>query len=114
MREDGKVSYADITTTLDAARARADRLKAALEGRSVHSEVLNYCRAELLDENYSVKESWSPPGSNWFYKYSASALVRLEGLGNQRSQTRLISRTSYQLGYVRSRIGTNSRSSGPM
>jgi len=38
--------------TLDAARARAGRLKAALERRNVHAEVLNYCRAELLDENY--------------------------------------------------------------
>jgi len=38
--------------TLDAARARAGRLKAALESRNVHAEVLNYCRVELLDENY--------------------------------------------------------------
>ena len=36
----------------DAARSRAGRLKAALESRAVHTEVLNYCRAELLDENY--------------------------------------------------------------
>jgi hypothetical protein len=52
VREDGKVGYADKATTLDAARARAGRLKAALESRVVHAEVLNYCRAELLDENY--------------------------------------------------------------
>ncbi|WP_241517042.1 TIGR02391 family protein [Roseateles puraquae] len=39
-------------TTLDAARSRACRLKSALESRKVHAEVLNYCRAELLDENY--------------------------------------------------------------
>lgn len=52
VREDGKVGYADKATTLDAARARAGRLKAALESRAVHAEVLNYCRAELLDENY--------------------------------------------------------------
>jgi len=52
VREDGKVGYADKATTLDAARARAGRLKAALESRAVHEEVLNYCRAELLDENY--------------------------------------------------------------
>ena len=69
MREDGKVSYADITTTLDAARARADRLKAALEGRSVHSEVLNYCRAELLDENYFRKRIVVSP---WFYTGSTN------------------------------------------
>lgn len=52
VREDGKVTHADKATTLDAARARAGRLKAALESRNVHAEVLNYCRAELLDENY--------------------------------------------------------------
>ncbi|WP_420466848.1 TIGR02391 family protein [Panacagrimonas sp.] len=52
VREDGKVGHADKATTLDAARARAGRLKAALESRAVHAEVLNYCREELLDENY--------------------------------------------------------------
>lgn len=52
VREDGKVGRADKATTLDAARARAGRLKAALESRAVHVEVLNYCRVELLDENY--------------------------------------------------------------
>lgn len=52
VRADGKVAHADKATTLDAARARAGRLKAALESRNVHDEVLNYCRAELLDENY--------------------------------------------------------------
>ncbi|HEK3745030.1 TPA: TIGR02391 family protein [Pseudomonas aeruginosa] len=52
VRDDGQVGYADKATTLDAARARAGRLKAALESRVVHAEVLNYCRAELLDENY--------------------------------------------------------------
>ncbi|HBN9817931.1 TPA: TIGR02391 family protein [Pseudomonas aeruginosa] len=52
VREDGKVVHADKATTLDEARARAGRLKAALESRVVHAEVLNYCRAELMDENY--------------------------------------------------------------
>lgn len=52
VREDGRVGNADKATTLSAARARAGRLKAALESRNVHAEVLNYCRAELLDENY--------------------------------------------------------------
>lgn len=52
VRDDGKVGHTDKAMTLDAARARAGRLKAALESRVVHAEVLNYCRAELLDENY--------------------------------------------------------------
>lgn len=52
VREDGKAGYADKANTLDEARARAGRLKAALESRAVHVKVLNYCRAELMDENY--------------------------------------------------------------
>lgn len=61
VREDGKVGHADKATTLDAARARAGRLKAALESRAVHDEVLNFCRAELLDENY-FHAVCHPPG----------------------------------------------------
>lgn len=52
VRDDGKVGNTDRTVTLDAARARVGRLKAALESRNVHESVMNYCRAELLDENY--------------------------------------------------------------
>ncbi len=52
VREDGKVAHVNKATTLDAARARSGRLKAALQSRFVHAEVLNYCRAELLNENY--------------------------------------------------------------
>lgn len=51
VREDGKVGHTDRAATLDAARARAGRLKKALEDRAVHEEVLKYCRSELLDEN---------------------------------------------------------------
>ncbi|HBN8564145.1 TIGR02391 family protein [Pseudomonas aeruginosa] len=52
VRDDGKVAHSAKATTLDAARARAGRLKAALESRAVHPEVLTYCRAELMDDNY--------------------------------------------------------------
>ena len=51
VRDDGQVGRTDRAATLDAARARAGRLKAALETRSVHEEVFKYCRSELLDEN---------------------------------------------------------------
>ena len=50
--EDGKVVRASKATTLADARARAGRLRAALESRNVHAEVLKYCRAELIEENY--------------------------------------------------------------
>ena len=52
VREDGKVVKSRKETTLAGARARASRLQAALESRKVHPEVLKYCRAELLEENY--------------------------------------------------------------
>ncbi|MFJ4374823.1 TIGR02391 family protein [Pseudomonas japonica] len=52
IREDGKVGSTDKAATLDAARARVGRLKAALESRNVHESVMTYCKAELLNENY--------------------------------------------------------------
>jgi uncharacterized protein (TIGR02391 family) len=52
VREDGRVVRASKETTISGARARAGRMKAALESRNVHAEVLNYCRAELIEENY--------------------------------------------------------------
>ena len=52
VREDGKVARSSKESTLAGARARAGRMKAALEDRNVHSEVFKYCRAELIEENY--------------------------------------------------------------
>jgi len=50
--EDGKVVRSQKETTLKGARARAGALRATLEDRGAHVEVFNYCRAELLEENY--------------------------------------------------------------
>ncbi|MEL4401013.1 TIGR02391 family protein [Shewanella algae] len=52
VREDGKVARTTKETTLRGARERAGALRAKLEDRGAHAEVFNYCRAELLDENY--------------------------------------------------------------
>ena len=52
VREDGKLARTTKETTIAGARARAGRLKVALEDRRVHAEVLKYCRAELVQENY--------------------------------------------------------------
>ena len=52
VREDGKVTRTPVETTLKGARARAGALRAALEDRGAHPEILKYCRAELVDENY--------------------------------------------------------------
>ncbi len=52
VRSDGLVGHTTTATTLDEARDRASRLEAALTARSVHPDVLSFCRAELLQENY--------------------------------------------------------------
>jgi uncharacterized protein (TIGR02391 family) len=52
VREDGKVIRTPKETTLKGARERAGALRAKLEDRNAHQEVFNYCRAELLDQNY--------------------------------------------------------------
>jgi len=50
--EDGKVIHTKKETTLKGARAKAGALRSSLEDRGAHAEVFNYCRAELLEENY--------------------------------------------------------------
>lgn len=50
--EDGQFRKADAARTIDQALERANRLHAALIQRSVHADVLKFCKAELLEENY--------------------------------------------------------------
>jgi uncharacterized protein (TIGR02391 family) len=50
-RQDGRFVRVEQATTLSEAEQRASRLRAALSERGVHTEVLYYCRAELLDGN---------------------------------------------------------------
>jgi uncharacterized protein (TIGR02391 family) len=52
VREDGQVAHSTRESTVEGARARAGRLRSLLESRSIHTEVLRYCKAELLEENY--------------------------------------------------------------
>lgn len=52
VREDGKVARTDTAQTLTEALQRANKLAAALSARGVHEDVLQFCRAELLQENY--------------------------------------------------------------
>jgi uncharacterized protein (TIGR02391 family) len=72
--EDGKVRWDRQAKNLDEALARASRLHAALVQRSVHQDVLEFCRAELLQENYfhAVFEAT---------KSIASKIRKLSGLG---------------------------------
>lgn len=50
--EDGKVRWSTQARNIQEALERASRLHAALVTRQVHEDVLQYCRAELLQENY--------------------------------------------------------------
>lgn len=50
--DDGTVRWVEPASNLDEAMARANRLQYLLEGRAVHPDVLRFCRAELLQENY--------------------------------------------------------------
>lgn len=49
--EDGKFRNVSAAATLSEAEARASRMTAALRQRGVHSDVLRYCRSELLQNN---------------------------------------------------------------
>ncbi len=48
----GKLAKAEIAQTLSEAQRRARELRADLEGRGLHPDVLAFCRAELLADNY--------------------------------------------------------------
>jgi uncharacterized protein (TIGR02391 family) len=49
---DGQFHRRDTARTLDEAEARVRTLRAKFQGRRIHPEVLKYCRAELLQDNY--------------------------------------------------------------
>jgi uncharacterized protein (TIGR02391 family) len=50
--EDGKLRVVTQARTLNEAQQRAGRLRAELTRRHVHHDVLSFCRAELLQDNY--------------------------------------------------------------
>lgn len=49
---DGKLVRVTAARTLSEAGERANRLQAKLKARDVHPDVLAFCRAELVQENY--------------------------------------------------------------
>lgn len=50
--KDGEFRAIAKARTLDEAEARARTIRAKFQGRRIHPEVLKYCRAELLQDNY--------------------------------------------------------------
>ncbi len=49
---DSQFRQVKAARTLDEAEKRADTLRGKFQGRRLHPEVLKYCRAELLQDNY--------------------------------------------------------------
>lgn len=49
---DGTFQYREAVKTLPEAERRLQTLQAKFQGRSIHPEVLKYCRTELLQDNY--------------------------------------------------------------
>lgn len=48
----GELKVAEVAQTLPEAQQRARESRAELEGRGVHPDVLTFCRAELLADDY--------------------------------------------------------------
>jgi uncharacterized protein (TIGR02391 family) len=52
LNEEAKFARVEPAGTIDEAKQRAGRLAAELERRKVHADVISFCRAEFLQENY--------------------------------------------------------------
>jgi len=52
LTEAGKLEYVEPASTISDARRRAQSLRADLTSRGVHPDVLQFCREELLADNY--------------------------------------------------------------
>jgi len=50
--EAGEIIPVKATRTLSQAEERAGRLQAALQRRNVHADILKFCKAELIQQNY--------------------------------------------------------------
>lgn len=50
--QDGKFRRSETAQTLDEAEKRVRTIRAKFQGRRIHPEVLKYCHAELLQDNY--------------------------------------------------------------
>lgn len=52
LRDDGKLKPTEAVKTIPEAEKRASDLRRKLQERNIHPEVLKYCKAELLQDNY--------------------------------------------------------------
>jgi uncharacterized protein (TIGR02391 family) len=90
VRDDGVVVIAKAARTVGEAQERADDLRTELVRRDVHPDVLAFCRAELLQQNYfhAVSEAC---------KSVADKLRNLTGvtIGSASDGTRLVDATCF-------------------
>jgi len=49
---DGQFRKVDAATTIDEAERRLSAIRAKFQGRRMHTEVVKYCRSELMQDNY--------------------------------------------------------------
>lgn len=49
---DGRFRFGEAVQTLDEAERRVRTMRSKFQGRQIHPEVLKYCRAELMQDNY--------------------------------------------------------------
>lgn len=52
LREDGNIRRNTGSTTITEAERRASTMKTNLDGRRIHPQVMKYCKAELMQDNY--------------------------------------------------------------
>lgn len=52
LKETGKIASTEISTTISEAEQKANRFKSKLELRNAYDKIFEYCKAELLAENY--------------------------------------------------------------
>lgn len=49
---DGTFQHCEVARTLDQAEARVQTIRGKFKGRQIHPEVVKYCKAELMKDNY--------------------------------------------------------------
>ena len=52
LQPDGTIRRRSAATTIPEAQQRANAMRARLDGRNIHHQVMKYCEAEFMQENY--------------------------------------------------------------
>ena len=63
VRDDGELQHSARATTLSEVAKMVNRFRSELQRRETHSEVIHYCREEILRKTYSMPYSKLPRDS---------------------------------------------------